>query len=187
MKQKRQFPHTYVIIFAIIVLSAILTWVIPGGEFAREIKEINGINREVIVPGSFTEVDSQPQSWQIFTSIFKGMQRTYDIIFYILMIGGAFWLMNESKALDVAIYSFLNFTKRLERFKLLKFIGVNNLVIILIMVCFSFFGAVIGMSEETIAFVIIFVPLAISMGYDSIVGISRLLSWCRFGFCKCPA
>ncbi|MCK7536821.1 MAG: hypothetical protein MZV63_40600 [Marinilabiliales bacterium] len=58
------------------------------------------------------EVDSQPQSWQIFTSIFKGMQRTYDIIFYILMIGGAFWLMNESKALDVAIYSFLKLHKK---------------------------------------------------------------------------
>ncbi|OFX87432.1 MAG: short-chain fatty acid transporter [Bacteroidetes bacterium GWF2_33_16] len=182
MKKKRQFPHTYVIIFSIIVICAILTWVVPGGEFAREIKNINGIDREVIVPGSFNQVDNQPQSWQIFTSIFQGMKRTYDIIFYILMIGGAFWLMNESKALDVAIYSFLNFTKRIERFKVLKLIGVNNLVIILIMVCFSFFGAVIGMSEETIAFVIIFVPLAISMGYDSIVGICLCFLGAGLGF-----
>ena len=126
----------------------------------------------MIVPGSFETVENQPQSWQIFSSIFEGMLRTKDIIFYILMIGGAFWIMNESKALDVAIYSFLNFTRRLERIKLLKFIGVDNIIITLIMLCFSFFGAVIGMSEETIAFVVIFVPLAISMGYDSIVGVS---------------
>jgi len=98
------------------------------------------------------------------------------------MIGGSFWLMNESKALDVAIYSFLNFTKRIERFKFLKFIGVNNLVIALIMICFSFFGAVIGMSEETIAFVVIFVPLAISMGYDSIVGVSMCFLGAGLGF-----
>ncbi len=148
-KKKREFPHTYVIIFAIIIIAAILTWIVPGGEFARVSKDVNGISREVIVPGSFVKVDNQPQSWQVFTSIFQGMKRTYDIIFYILMIGGSFWLMNESKALDVAIYSFLNFTKRIERFKFLKIVGVNNLVIALIMICFSFFGAVIGMSEET--------------------------------------
>lgn len=181
-KKKREFPHTYVIIFSIIVLAAILTWIVPGGEFNREVVNVNGIDRSVVVPGSFHEVDSQPQSWQVFTSIFKGMKRTYDIIFYILMIGGAFWIMNESKALDVAIYSFLNFTKRLERFKPLKMIGVNNLVIVLIMICFSFFGAVIGMSEETIAFVVIFVPLAISMGYDSIVGVSMCFLGAGLGF-----
>jgi uncharacterized ion transporter superfamily protein YfcC len=181
-KKKREFPHTYVIIFSIIVLAAILTWIIPGGEFDREIVNVNGIDRSVVVPGSFHQVDSQPQSWQVFTSIFNGMKRTYDIIFYILMIGGSFWIMNESKALDVAIYSFLNFTKRLEKFKPLKMIGVNNLVIVLIMICFSFFGAVIGMSEETIAFVVIFVPLAISMGYDSIVGVAMCFLGAGLGF-----
>ena len=181
-KKKREFPHTYVIIFAIIIIAAILTWIVPGGEFARVSKDVNGISREVIVPGSFVKVDNQPQSWQVFTSIFQGMKRTYDIIFYILMIGGSFWLMNESKALDVAIYSFLNFTKRIERFKFLKIVGVNNLVIALIMICFSFFGAVIGMSEETIAFVVIFVPLAISMGYDSIVGVCMCFLGAGLGF-----
>ena len=181
-KKKREFPHTYVIIFALIVLSAILTWIVPGGEFSRELKDVNGINREVIVPGSFETVENQPQSWQIFSSIFEGMLRTKDIIFYILMIGGAFWIMNESKALDVAIYSFLNFTRRLEKIKLLKLIGVDNIIITLIMLCFSFFGAVIGMSEETIAFVVIFVPLAISMGYDSIVGVSMCFLGAGLGF-----
>jgi len=181
-KKKREFPHTYVIIFALIIIAAIATWVVPGGEFARVAKDVNGISRDVIVPGSFAKVDNHPQSWQIFTAIFQGMKRTYDIIFYILMIGGSFWLMNESKALDVAIYSFLNFTKRIERFKFLRVIGVNNLVIALIMICFSFFGAVIGMSEETIAFVVIFVPLAISMGYDSIVGVSMCFLGAGLGF-----
>lgn len=181
-KKKREFPHTYVIIFTLIVVAALLTWFIPGGEFTREVKSINGIDREVIVPGSFHQVDNSPQTWQVFTSIFQGMRRTCDIIFYILIIGGSFWMLNESKALDVAILSFLNFTRRIERFKPLKAIGVNNLVIALIMICFSFFGAVIGMSEETIAFVVIFVPLAISMGYDSIVGICLCFLGAGLGF-----
>lgn len=38
------------------------------------------------------------------------------------------------------------------------------------------------MSEETIAFVIIFVPLSISMGYDSIVGVSMCFVAAGLGF-----
>lgn len=181
-KKKRTFPHTYVIIFALIVLSGILTWVVPGGEFARESKQVNGIERQVVVPGSFQHVENRPQTWQIFSSIFQGFKRTHEIIFYILMIGGSFWMLNESKALDVAIFSFLSFTRRLERIRFIKYLGVDNIVITLIMLCFSFFGAVIGMSEETIAFVVIFVPLAISMGYDSIVGVSLCFLGAGLGF-----
>lgn len=181
-KKKRTFPHTYVIIFALIVLSGVLTWVMPGGEFARESKQVNGIERQVVVPGSFQHIENRPQTWQIFASIFQGFKKTHEIIFYILMIGGAFWIMNESKALDVAIFSFLTFTRRLERIRLIKYLGVDNIVITLIMLCFSFFGAVIGMSEETIAFVVIFVPLAITMGYDSIVGVSLCFLGAGLGF-----
>lgn len=181
-KKKREFPHTYVIIFALIILAGILSWIVPGGEFAREAKMVNGIERQVVVPGSFQQVASHPQTWQIFSSIFQGFKRTHEIIFYILMIGGAFWMLNESKALDAAIFSFLRFTRRLERIRTIKFLGVDNIVITLIMLCFSFFGAVIGMSEETIAFVVIFVPLSISMGYDSIVGVSLCFLGAGLGF-----
>ena len=181
-KKKREFPHTYVIIFALIVLAGILSWIVPGGEFARETKVVNGIERQVVVPDSFQKAESQPQTWQVFSSIFQGFKRTHEIIFYILMIGGAFWMLNESKALDAAIFSFLRFTKRLERIRAIKFLGVDNIVITLIMLCFSFFGAVIGMSEETIAFVVIFVPLAISMGYDSIVVVSLCFLGAGLGF-----
>ena len=59
----------------------------------------------------------------------------------------------------------------MERNPFLRKIGVNNVVISLIIILFSLFGAVFGMSEETLAFVIIIVPLAISMGYDSLTGI----------------
>lgn len=50
------------------------------------------------------------------------------------------------------------------------------------MIVFSLFGAIFGMSEETLAFVIIFVPLAISMGYDSIVGLSICYLAAHIGF-----
>jgi uncharacterized ion transporter superfamily protein YfcC len=59
---------------------------------------------------------------------------------------------------------------------------VHNIIITLVMVLFSIFGAVFGMSEETIAFVIIMVPLSISMGYDSIVGVCLCFVAAGLGF-----
>ena len=163
MQQKRQFPHTYVIIFFIIILAAISTWFIPAGEFTREKVNVNGSQKELISPTSYHTVEQQPQTWQILSSFYKGFVRSPKIIVFILILGGAFWILNESKAIDAGVNSFLTRSRRLEKNKIIKKIGVNNIIITLVMLMFSLFGAVFGMSEETIAFVIIFVPLAISM------------------------
>jgi uncharacterized ion transporter superfamily protein YfcC len=178
----KKVPHTYVIIFGLIIFCAILTWFIPGGEFQREIVNVNGIPREVIQSQSFEITDSNIQTWQIFSSFFDGFVNTANIIAFILMIGGAFWILNESKSIDIGIYSFLKFSKKWEKSEFLKRIGINNIIITFIMFIFSVFGAVFGMSEETIAFTIIFVPLAISMGYDSIVGVSLCFVAAALGF-----
>ncbi|MEG1556649.1 MAG: YfcC family protein [Bacteroidales bacterium] len=175
-------PHTFTIVFSIIMVCALMTWIVPGGEFEREIVTVEGTDRNVVVADSYQQVDHVPQTWQIFTSFFKGFERTAPIIVFILMIGGAFWIMNETNAINVGIFSFLRGTKKIQKYKFFQKIGVNNLIIILIMILFSLFGAIFGMSEETIAFIIIFVPLAISMGYDSIVGILMCYVAAHVGF-----
>ncbi len=182
MGMKFKVPHNLVIVFSIIIVSAVMTWIIPGGKFDRQTVEVNGVERSVIVNGSFHYIESQPQTWQIFSAFYKGFINMSHIIVFILMIGGAFWIMNETKSIDVGIYSFLGFTRRMERFRLVKLLGVNNIIISLIMILFSFFGAVFGMSEETIAFAVIFVPLSISMGYDSLVGIALCYFAAHIGF-----
>lgn len=178
----RRVPHTFVIVFSIILFSAVLTWIVPGGSFDRETVTVNGVDREIIKADSFHFTEQQPQTWQIFSAFFDGFRNTSEIIVFILMIGGAFWIMNDSKAIDVGILSFLKSTKKLERWKLIRKLGVENIIITLIMLLFSVFGAVFGMSEETIAFTIIFVPLAISMGYDSIIGVSLCFVAAALGF-----
>lgn len=180
--KKSKIPHTYVIVFAIIVFAAILTWVVPGGAFERHMVQVGEGTREVIKSDSFQYVQNTPQTWQIFSALFDGFEDKADIIVFILLIGGAFWIMNYSRAIDVGIYSFLDFTRKIEHNKILKAIGVNNIIITLIMLMFSLFGAIFGMSEETIAFVIIFVPLAIRMGYDSIVGVNLCYVAASLGF-----
>jgi len=175
----KKVPHTNIIIFYIIVLVAIITWILPGGEYIDVIKTVDGVTTTI---KEFRYIDNQPQTWQIFSSFYKGFVDKSEIIVFILMIGGAFWVMNASKAIDVGILSFLNSVRKLERFKFIRFLGIDNIIMIMIMLVFSIFGAVFGMSEETIAFIIIVVPLSISMGYDSIVGVSLAFVAAGLGF-----
>ena len=174
----KKIPHTFTIVFGLIVLAAVLTWVVPAGEYTRVVEG----GREVVLNDSFHCVDAAPQTWQVFSALFNGFVDKADIIVFILMVGGAFWILNNSHAIDVGVMAFLRRVQRLSRYKLVSKLGVNNIIITLVMLLFSLFGAVFGMSEETIAFVVVFIPLAIQMGYDSIVGVCMCYVAAHVGF-----
>ena len=176
--EMKRIPHTFTIVFALIVLSAALTWVVPAGEYLRQTD--NG--REVVVADSYHRTDAAPQTWQVFSALFNGFVDKADIIVFILMVGGAFWILNNSHAIDVGVMAFLRRVQRLGRYRLVGRLGVNNIIIALVMIMFSLFGAIFGMSEETIAFVVVFIPLAIQMGYDSIVGVCMCYVAAHVGF-----
>ena len=175
-KKKREFPNTYVIIFGIILVCALATWLVPGGEY---VKVAAGAAGETV---QFNNVPSVGQWWTVMQSFYSGFTKQAGIICFILVIGASFWVVNRSKAIDAGIFSFLGMVTRLEKNKALAKIGVSNIVIVLIMLMFSLFGSIFGMSEETIAFVVILVPLAISMGYDSIVGVCMVYVAAHVGF-----
>ncbi|MBQ8222872.1 MAG: YfcC family protein [Bacteroidales bacterium] len=187
---QRKVPHTFVIVFFIIIVAAVMTWFVKPGFYIKENIVENGIEKTVMnfhyqdeLPQKYVnEYNSEPQTWQIFSALFKGFEKQSSIIVFILIIGGAFWIMNKSHAIDMGIFSFLKFTKKLENYKFFKILGVDNIIIVLIMLLFSLFGAIFGMSEECIAFIIIVIPLAISMGYDSIVGVCMVYVAAHVGF-----
>ncbi len=178
----KRIPHTYTIISVVILICAILSWIVPAGEYVRQTVEVNGTTRTVIVDNSFHSVDQSPQTWQVFSALLDGFERQAGIIAFLLIMGGAFHILNSSRSIDVGILSFLSQTKGLERNRLIRSLGVDNVVIASVIILFSLFGAVFGMSEETLAFVIIIVPLAISMGYDSITGICMVYVAAHVGF-----
>lgn len=186
----KKVPHTYVVVFVIIVFSAFLTWVVPPGKFVQETKTIDGKEQAIMVyhpmdqlpDGHPSKTTAEPQTWQVFAALYKGFVKQAGIIVFILVIGGAFWIMNQTKAIDVAIFSFLKRIRKLGEKPFWRRIGVDNVVVVFIMVLFSLFGAIFGMSEETIAFTILFIPLAISMGYDSITGVCMVYIAAHVGF-----
>ena len=78
--KKRQIPHTYVIIFYIILFCAILTWIIPGGQYTESISP----DRERTVV--YESVESVPQTWEVLSAFYKGFVDKADIIVFILII-----------------------------------------------------------------------------------------------------
>lgn len=153
--KKFKVPDTYVIIFAVIAICAISTWFVPGGN---------------------------PQTWQVFSALYEGFSQQAGIIAFVLIIGGSFWVVNSTKALDEGIMAFISEVRTLERFSIIRKLGVGNIVIVLIMLLFGLFGAVFGMSEETIAFVAVVIPLAKSLGYDEVVGVCMVYVAAHVGF-----
>ena len=128
------------------------------------------------VPGA------QPQTWQVFSALYDGFSQQAGIIAFVLVIGGAFWVVNSTKAVDEGIMKFIAKVQALERFKLIRRLGSGNIVITLVMLLFGLFGAVFGMSEETIAFVAVAIPLAKRLGYDEFVGVCMVYVAAHVGF-----
>lgn len=106
--KKRQIPHTYAIIFYIILFCAALTWIIPGGQYKES---INAAGEKTVV---YEAVEHVPQTWQVFSAFYKGFVDKADIIVFILIIGGAFWIVNDSKAFDIGTVSFLGRARKME-------------------------------------------------------------------------
>jgi len=160
-KKKIRLPHTLVLIYAMVVLMVVATWVVPGGEYKRVEKD----GKLMPVSGSYHTVARQPQGLgALFISPVKGFVEAAQIIVFVLIVGGAFAVIQKTGAVAAFIH---NLALRFGRSRTLR-----ALLIPVTMVIFSIGGAVFGMCEETMPFILIFVPLALSLGYDTITGVA---------------
>lgn len=157
----RAFPNTFVILFGLILLCAAVTWLLPGGQY---------VTGQDGVP-VFQEAAAAPQTWQVFSALYHGFVKQAGIIVFILIVGGAFWILNATGAADFGIRRFISKTGRYDK-----------AVLALIALLFSAGGAIFGMSEETIPFVGLVVPMTISMGYNALVGLMVVYVASNIGF-----
>ncbi len=157
----KKLPNTYVIIAILIVFCAVLTWLIPGGQYVTA--EDGTL--------SYESVNAVPQTWQVLTAIYNGFVKQAGIIIFILVVGGAFWLLNATGAVDAGIKRFIAGIGQKDK-----------VVLVALTLLFSLGGAIFGMSEEAIPFVGIVVPLVVSMGYDAIMGLLIVYVASNIGF-----
>lgn len=153
--RKLKVPNTYVIIFSVLLICASATWFVPG---------------------------AVPQTWQVFSALYEGFSQQAGIIAFVLILGGAFWVVNSTKAVDAGIVKFIAKARELEKYPLFRRLGVGNIIIVLIMLLFGLFGAVFGMSEETIAFVAVVIPVAKSLGFDEFIAVCMVYVAAHVGF-----
>lgn len=167
---KLKFPSAYTILMLLTVLMALLTWVIPAGQYQMETNETLG--KMVPVVGSYQTVLSNPQSIidvlmapiQGFYDPSSYVARAIDVSLFVLVIGGFLAVVTQTGAIDAGIAGTM---KRLS--------GREKWMIPILMALFALGGTVYGMAEETIPFYALLIPVMIAAGYDSIVGVAIIM------------
>lgn len=160
--------NAFVLIFFVIVISTILTYILPAGEYDR----IEEAGRTIVVPDSFHLTEQSPVGFfKIFTSIHTGMVQGAGIIFFVLLVGGAFGILKATGALDALIVTISH-----------KLANRELLLIPVLMLFFAAGGTLMGMAEETIIYIAIITPLAVALGFDAIVGFAIVSLGANIGF-----
>lgn len=180
MEQKKWYqkmPHTYVILFGIALIAAILTWILPAGSFERAIPE--GMSRAVIVPGTYAVTESSPIGfWELVRAVPEGMIAAGNIIFLIMLSTGCFNIVNKTGALEGGVGIIL---KKVNGAKKLP----GTVVIFVITFVFSLLGVIVG-PEIQVPFVPIAVTIGLGLGYDLMVGLAMIIGGGGVGFALGP-
>ncbi len=151
---KLRVPHTFALLFGLVVVAAIATHWIPAGQFDRQ--EVDG--RELVLPDSYHRVEGAPAGIaEIFLAYPRGLVETAYIVFYIFIIGGAFGVINATGAVEASIHGIVRACQ-----------GRGELIVAVLVVLFSIAGATIGMAEETLVFLPGLLILTRRLGYDDI-------------------
>ena len=146
----------------------------PPGAYQRAEIEVEGVGtREVVQPGTFERIPAGDESVVdrlvhsvaiVFQAPIRGFTDSdaAPIIAFVLFVGGAFAVLTATGAVDAGLRRIVAASEGSR--------ALDRLIVPMFMVLFSAGGAVFGMAEETIPFVLIFVPLAVALGYDSLTG-----------------
>ncbi|WP_246516389.1 YfcC family protein [Salicibibacter cibarius] len=162
-------PHIYVLLFLISAVGAIMTYLIPAGEFERT---PGPDGRETIDPESFAQIESSPLSLiEFMTAIPRGMIDAGEIIFFTFIIGGMFMVLRRTGIIEVGV-------DRLAR----KFQTKSLLIIPILTTLFAMVATIIGTPELSLVYIPVLMPLMISLGYDSMIAAAIALISTALGF-----
>ena len=151
---------------------SVLTYILPAGQYDTVEKD----GRTYTVAGSYHRVEANPQGiGALLTAPAKGFGDCADIIVFIFITGAIFTILERTGTVNAVILGTSYLFSKKEKLKIF-FIPASMLL-------FSLGGAVFGMEEETLIFIPLFIPLALSLGYDTAVGVSIpfLGAWVGFG------
>ncbi len=167
-KFKLKMPHTFVLLFCIAIIAGLLTYVIPAGAYDR----IDFEGRQIADAATYHAVDATPATlFGVLKAFPKGLEQAAAIVFFIFIVGGSFFVVQKSGAIDAGIAAAVRKTS-----------SKGILIIPILSVIFAFGGGIYGMAEECLPFIPALVILCISLGYDSMTGAAIALVATCSGF-----
>jgi uncharacterized ion transporter superfamily protein YfcC len=163
-------PHTLVLLFAIMILALIGTWLLPQGAFDTVPNEQG---RMLVVPGTYTPVAERVTlpPWELFTVVPRALADAQAIIFFLLIVGGAIAVLRATGMIDAALGS------------VLRRIGHSpGLLITIGILLFAVGSATLGASTEYIPFAAVLVALCLAMGMDAMTAIGIMVVGYGIGY-----
>ncbi|WP_067706061.1 YfcC family protein [Erwinia sp. ErVv1] len=168
--RKFTFPSAYTILLILIALVAGLTWVIPAGQYQMEMNTT--LNKSVPIAGTWQPTTPHPQGLvDIVLAPGDGLydHKTYqagaiDVALFILVIGGFLGVVNKTGAIDAGI------ERVMQRLK-----GREEWMIPILMALFAAGGTIYGMTEESLPFYSLLVPVMLAARFDSVVAAATVM------------
>lgn len=162
VKAKKQFksPNAYVIIFCIMAIVAVLTWIIPGGQYQLD-------EAGKAIAGTYERVASSPQGiWEMITAPIAGMvgndtvSGAIAISLNIMLFGSFLEMMEVSGAVKLF----------LKRIAVANQDNYHKLITVLVVIM-GIFGTVQGAYEEGFVYLLMFLPIILALGLDTMVAV----------------
>lgn len=168
-------PHTFVILFFLVLVASILTWIVSPGQYEYEQVDVNGTIRNLVVPGSFHYIDrSEAVQTGIIgfaSSFHRGCIAASEIVMLIFIVNGAFSMVIKTNAFHSLLGSMMR-----------TFKGKEKLLITAFFFIFAIGSSLFGMLNEYNGLIPVMVGLGVALGYDPIVGLSIVALGSYIGF-----
>lgn len=163
-------PHTLTLLFSMMVLAMVATWIVPQGFFETQTLA-NG--RSAVVPGTFALVEDRQylSPWQLLTAIPRAFASAQDVIFFVMILGGVLSIARATGTVDALI------GRLLERYN-----NKPQMLIFMVVFCFAMASSFIGTAGEYIPFVLILVALCKAMRLDAMTAVGMTVAGYGIGY-----
>ncbi len=159
--KKLKMPQAFTILVILTAIMALLTWIVPAGEYEKILTD----SGSELIAGTYSKTARSGQGISaILQAPFSGFYDAVDIAVFILMVGSFLGVMNMTGALEAGIFRVLHIMNGREKW-----------MIPIMMTLFALGGTTFGMSEETIAFYTLILPIFIAAGYDAVTAVAVIM------------
>ncbi|HSG52424.1 MAG TPA: TIGR00366 family protein [Rheinheimera sp.] len=167
---KFKVPHTLTLLFGMMVLAMIATWIVPQGFFDTQTLA-NG--RSAVIPGTFSFVEERQYltPWQLLMAIPRAFASAQDVIFFVMILGGVLSITRATGTVDALIGHLLErHGKKPQK------------LIFMVIFCFAMASSFIGTAGEYIPFVLVLVALCKAMRLDAMTAVAMTVTGYGIGY-----